>query len=282
MRRAALALLLIPALALGDDQKSVERIVKSHVANLAKRPKDDQLGLAPNPLLIIYGADRDPKMSVSDARGGLPGTVVNTPGETAAGVDSDHGVAWFQIPFSVDITPTGHPMGDPSLLHTKERFGGIAILGKDGWQLAVVMYARLIDDAQLVALGKEHGDAAPSGDPKLTGDKGLDAMIAGWLKTGFTGHAAADSTLIASGTAANEYQTGDGAKALAKTWDALKLQPSLIDSRTYADGAIGFARARVVMPVKSGGAVEMVLGVTAVWQEKEWRWVSLQFSSAHL
>ena len=67
------------------------------------------------------------------------------------GIDPDHGVAWFQIPFSVDITPTGHPMGDPSLLHTKERFGGIAVLGKDGWQLAVLMYARLIDDAQLAA-----------------------------------------------------------------------------------------------------------------------------------
>ncbi len=280
MRRAVVfAVVLVPALcALADDQHSVERIVKSHVGNLAKRPKDDQLSLAPNPLVTIYGTDRDPKMSVSDARGGLPGTVANTIGDVAVGVDSDHGVAWFQVAFSVDITPNGHPMGDPSMLHTKERFGGIAVLGKDGWQVAVATYARLIDDVVLAQLGKDHSDGLPTGEPKFTGDKGLDSVVAGWVKTGFATHAAADASLIASGTSAGEYQSGDGAKTLAKTWDGLKLRAATVDSRTFADGALGYARVRLAMPLRSGGAVEMLLGVTAIWQEKEWRWVSLQFS----
>ena len=187
---AIVALLVAPVLA--DDQRSVERLVKNHVANLAKRPKDDQLALAPNALVIIYGADRDPKWSVSDARGGLPGNVAHTAGDATIGVDSDHGVAWFQLPFSVDITPAGAPMGDPSLLHTKERFGGIAVLGKDGWRLAVAMYTRAIDDAQLEAI------ALPNGDPKLAGDKGLDNVVAGWVKNGFATHAAADLALVAT------------------------------------------------------------------------------------
>ena len=38
---------------------------------------------------------------------------------------------------------------------------------------------------------------------------------------------------------------------------------------------------RMAMPIKTGGAVEMVLAVTVVWQEKEWRWVSVQFSGTH-
>jgi hypothetical protein len=269
---AIVALLVAPALA--DDQRSIERLVKNHVANLARRPKDDQLALGPNALVIIYGApDRDPKWSVSDARGGLPGTVAHTAGDATIGVDSDHGVAWFQLPFSVDITPTGAPMGDPALLHTKERFGGIAVLGKDGWRLAVAMYTRATDDAQLEAI------ALPNGDPKLSGDKGLDNVVAGWVKNGFATHAAADLSLVASGTAA-EYQTGDGAKTLAKAFDGLKLRASTIDARTYADGAVGFARARIALPTKTGAA-QMLLAVTAVWQEKEWRWVSLQFSATH-
>jgi hypothetical protein len=280
--RVALLLLCVPAMALADDQRSVERIVKSHITSLAKRPKDDQLGVAPNALVMVYGTDKDAKLSISDARGGLSGAVAHAiGGDTAVGVDSDHGVAWFQAPFSVDITPTGAPMGDPSMLHTKERFGGVAVLGKNGWQIAVAMYARMLDDAQLAALGKEHGDGLPAGEPKLTGDKGLDSVVGNWIKAGFAGHAATDVTLIASGTATSEYGSGDAAKSLAKTFDGLHLKAATIDGRTYADGALGYARAKIAMPVKTGGAVEMLLGVTAIWQDKEWRWVSLQYSAVH-
>jgi len=289
MRRAALTVVALGLLgtlvvrpALADDQRSVERLVKGHVASLAKKAKDDQLGLAKDPLVVIYGAlERDPKIAISDARGGPSGNVAHAPGDAAIGVDSDHGVAWFQLPYSVDITPTSHIPSDPSLFHTRERFGGVAVLGKDGWQLAVVMYARLADDALMIQLGKDHHDAMPSGDPRLTGDKGLDGVIAGWIKTGFAPHAATDETLVASGTSGAEYQTGDAAKALAKAWDGLRLRAAAIDSRTFADGVAGFARVRVAMPVKAGGAVEMTLGVTAIWQDKEWRWVSLQFSGTH-
>ena len=276
----ALGAFLAPALA--DDQHAVERLVKGHVANLAKKAKDDQLGLAKDALVAIYGAlEYDGKRGISDARGGPAGSVVHAVGDPAIGVDSDHGVAWFQLPFSVDITPTSHIPGDPSLFHTKERFGGIAVLGKEGWQLAAVMYARLVDDAVLVQLGKEHHATLPSGEPKLVGDKGLGGVIAGWLKTGFATHAATDEQLVASGTSAAEYQRGDAAKTLAKAWDGLHLQAVTIESHTFADGAVGYARARVAMPVKGGGAVDMVLAATAIWQDKEWRWVSLQFSGTY-
>lgn len=285
MRRVALAVVALGAVlapAFADDQRSIERLVKGHVASLAKKAKDEQLGLAKDALAVIYGAlDRDPKVGIADARGGPSGSVVHTAGDPAIGVDSDHGVAWFQLPFSVDITPTSHIPGDPSLFHTKERFGGVAVLGKDGWQLAAVMYARLLDDALMFQLGKDHHDALPSGEPRQTGDKGLDGVIAGWIKTGFAAHAATDELLLASGTSVDEHQVGDGAKTLAKTWDGLHLRAAAIDGRTFADGAAGFARVRVAMPVKPGGAVEMVLAVTAIWQDKEWRWVSLQFSGTH-
>ena len=285
MRRVALVVVALGAVlapAFADDQRSVERLVKGHVASLAKKAKDEQLGLAKDALAVIYGAlARDPKVGIADARGGPTGSVVHAAGDAAIGVDSDHGVAWFQLPFSVDITPMSHIPSDPALFHTKERFGGVAVLGKDGWQLAAVMYARLVDDALLFQLGKDHHDALPSGEPRQTGDKGLDGVVAGWIKSGFATHAATDELLLASGTSVDEYQTGDGAKTLAKTWDGLHLRAAAIDARTFADGAAGFARVRVVMPVKTGGAVEMALAVTAIWQDKEWRWVSLQFSGTH-
>lgn len=282
MRRAVLGVVavLVPVLALADDQKSVERLIARHVGGLAKRDQDDKLGVAKDAVAIVYGA-LETHGSISDSRQGPPGAIVNTLGASLVGVDGEHGVAWFQTPFSVDITPKGNIPGDPSLYHTKERFGGIAVLGKDGWQLAAVMYARLVDDAMMARLSKDHNDSLPSADPKFYGDKGLDGVIAGWIKTGFAAHAAADVELIASGTSVAELGDNDAAKALAKTWDGLKLRAATIDSRTYADGAAGYARVKLAMPGKAGGAVEMALGVTAIWQEKEWRWVSLQFSGTH-
>ena len=69
MRRVALVVaMLVPALGLADDQHSVERLVKSHVASLAKKAADDQLGLAKDAVGIVYGADVH--AGFSDARGG--------------------------------------------------------------------------------------------------------------------------------------------------------------------------------------------------------------------
>lgn len=278
MRLLAALAVLIPAVVSADDQKTMERIVKTHVAQLAKQAKDADLLVAKDATATVYG--KDVKGNISDARTGAAGTIATTLGATAIGVDSEHGVAWFQAQYNVDVTPKGMVMGDPSLFHTIERAGGIVVLGKDGWQIAAAQYGRLIDDDKLAELGKAHGDAVPTGNPKLTGDKGLDGVVNTWLKTGFATHEATDVALVASGTSTKEWATEKDAIALAKTWDALKLKATVIDARTFADGALGYARARVVMPTKSG-AVEMALAVVAVFQDNQWRWASLQFSGTH-
>ena len=273
-----MAVVLLPALALADDQRTVERVVKAHIGGLATRDKDDKLGLAKDVLATVFGTDV--RADIASARGGAAGTAQATVQTVSVGVDGEHGVAWFQGQFKVDVVPKGTMRGDPSLFHTVERAGGVIVLGKDGWKIAGVEYGRMIEDPQLAQLGKEHGDALPGGEPKLTGDKGLDGVVATWIKTGLVAHAATDATLIASGTAATEWGTDDAAKALVKGWDPLKLRASSIDSRTYADGAAGYARVKVIMPTKAG-FVELALGLVAIWQENEWRWVSLELNGTH-
>jgi hypothetical protein len=119
-----------------------------------------------------------------------------------------------------------------------------------------------------------------SGAPKLTGDKKLAGVVAGWFSTGFAPNAAKKGMLIASGTSPTEVKSGAGATTLAKSWDKLKLGATAVDAQLLADGKVGWVTADVMLPRKNNkGAVSMKLAAIVVPDGDSWRWVSLMYQS---
>jgi hypothetical protein len=155
------------------------------------------------------------------------------------------------------------------------RTGGILVKTGKQWQIVAQMYAQLVSDKELLA---GTGGKPASGAPKLSGNTKLAGVVAGWFSSGFANAAAKSGPIIASGTSSAEMGTGAKATKLAASFDKLKLGATEIDATVLANGAIGWATAKVWMPRKNGkGAVEMRLAVIVVPDGEGWRWVSMQY-----
>ncbi|MGN6106680.1 MAG: hypothetical protein ACTHU0_16355 [Kofleriaceae bacterium] len=266
------------------DPKAVEAVVKTNVTKLAALEDDDQLALAANAIVITHMGNI---VDLSNETGCTLGAVSNSfygclqarithkLGAIAVGVDAAKGVAWFQAPYTILFEGEDPETSKPTRSTESMRTGGIVIRTGKTWEIAAQLYSKLVSDKELLA-GTDGKPAA--GAPKLTGDKKLAGLVAGWFATGFALQAAKTGTLIASGTGPSEFKTGAAATKLAASFDKLGLGATEVDAKLLANGTIGWVTATVKLPRKTGkGAVEMKLAVVAVPDGDSWRWVSLQY-----
>jgi hypothetical protein len=267
------------------DVKAVEAVVKTNITGLASLKNDDELGLAPKAIVINHmGTTVDIE---SEDVGCVSGHVANSfygcnqasfrhkPGAITIGVDDAKGIAWFQAPYTVIAESENPDNGKTSKWTQAMRTGGILVrTGKD-WEIVAQMYSQLVTDKELLA---GTGGKPASGAPRLSGNAKLAGAVAGWFSTGFAGAAAKSGTIVASGTSTAEMGVGAKATKLAAGFDKLPLGATDVEATVLADGAIGWATAKVMMPRKNGkGAVQMRLAVVAVPEGDGWRWVSLQY-----
>lgn len=281
MRHALAAIVLLlwsPAMA---GPKDIEKVVKSSIVGLAKLDDNSALGFADD--AIVYGvrggvieSSEDGCVSGSVANafyGCLMASIAHKPGAVAVG--SDGGIGWFQAPFVATITGDDPDGGASKPEKDALRFGGIVVGDGASWEIVAAMYVRPVSDKVLLA---GTGGTPATGAPRLTGDRKLAGVVAGWFTAGFAPAAATRGTLMASGTSPAEYKTGAGAVTLAKGWDKLKLGATDIDARLLAGGKVGWVHATVVLPRKKGkGAVRMQLAIVALPDGDTWRWVSLMY-----
>ncbi len=267
--RALLLLLLVPALALANP-KEVETVLVTHLMAFDKGVAHDQLGYAKDATIVVFGQEWSAKdnITVLDGIKHLSeGAIKHKPGKPTIGLSDDF--AWFQMPYDVVVG------GTPGY-RAKERFGGLVVRTKTGWELAGAVYSDLVADGALFSDPNYIRDPITE-TPTLHGDPKIGAVVAGWFKTGFAGAVAKRPNVVASGTSPREYQTGAGATKLAKAWDKLRLAPDQISVKTYANGKAAVATMSVAMPRKKT-AISMDLVIVLVLEGTEWKWVSMQFS----
>ena len=279
--RFAIVALLVAAPAFADPK--LEKIVTSNITGLASLADDDTLNFTASSI-VIEPSGNVVDMSAKD--GCVTGAVANSfygcaqasishaPGKVIMGVDAKTKIAWFQAAYDRTIE-ADNPDGGPSKPETAPmRVGGI-LVDDGGWEIATAMYVGLVSDKQLLA---GTGGKIASGAPKLSGDKKLAGVVAGWFPSGFEAAAAKTGTLIASGTSKAEFASGAGATKLAKSFDKLKLGVTKVDAKLLAGGKVGWVVAEVAMPRKNGkGAVDMNLAVVVPDGAGGWRWVSFQY-----
>lgn len=282
MRHALVAAILLVSSSAVANPKAIEKVVKTSIVQLAALDDNEALGFARDALVYstrgtVIENREDGCVSGAIANafyGCLMATISHKPGTIVAASDGAN-VGWFQAPFTAAIS-ADDPDGGPEKLHKESvRVGGIVVGSGTSWQIVAAMYTRPVSDKVLLA---GSGGTPATGAPKLTGDRKLAEVVAGWFTSGFAPAAAKKGTLIASGTSPTEFKTGAGAVALARGWDKLKLGATEIDARLYAKGKIAFIHAVVKLPRMHGkGAVQMQLAVVAVPDGTGWRWVSLMY-----
>ncbi len=201
-------------------------------------------------------------------------------GALTVGTDDARGVAWFQAPLAGEL---GLMMGMQCCesVPITLRASGVAVRdARDKpWHVAAIGLSRQLPDAQL---WKGATDTLPVGDA-LTDDNELAKAAAGWFPaTGdaLLGKSAASGvTLVASGTAPNEYATGAAVKPLVAAWDKAGMRAKSVDAKLFAHDTIGIAAITVGIPYKKKAA-PMVLVAVAIREGKAWKWVSLQWTTA--
>ena len=284
MRHALAATILLVSSAALANPKAIEKTAKTSITELAKLRDNSALNFSSDAVVLGSGgnsidmAAEDGCVSGAVANafyGCFQGSVNHKPGTVISG--SDGGVGWFIAPYTATIEGD-NPEGGPSKPDKRGmRLGGIVTGSGTSWQIVAAIYVNTISDKKLLA--GTSGKPA-SGAPKLTGDKKLAGVVAGWFASGFAPNAAKTGTLIASGTSPTELKSGAATAGLVKSWDKLKLGATAVDAKLLADGKIGWVTADVLMPRKNGkGAVSMKLAAIVVPDGDSWRWVSLMYQS---
>lgn len=267
-----------PAIA---DPKAIEKAVKTNLLEIANMSDDDKLAITKDAVIIT---ERGSIVDLKEGRDGcVTGAVANAfygcqqvgikhvPGAVTSGTLGDLG--WFQVPYVQNINGED-PDGNPVKSKARYRAGGIVIKDGKDWKIAAALYVPMMSDKDLF---KTLVLDMPKGEPKLTGDTKLAAVVAGWFKTGFAPNAAKAGTLLASGTSPAEYKTAAAATKLAATWDKLKIAPYQLDAKLLAGGKVGWVVADVKLPRKGKGAVGMKLVVIVIPDGDGWRWVSMMY-----
>lgn len=284
MRHALAATILLASSAALANPKAIEKTAKTSITELAALHDNSALNFASDAIVIDQvGSKID--LSVKDGcvtgaisnafYGCFQGDVSHKPGTVISG--SDGGIGWFLAPYTA-VLEGENPEGGPSKPDKRNmRLGGIVTGSGSSWEIVAAMYVNTISDKKMLA--GTSGKPA-SGAPKLTGDKKLAGVVAGWFATGFAPNAAKKGTLIASGTSPTEIKSGAGAATLAKSWDKLKLGATAVEATLLEDGKIGWITADVLLPRKNNkGAVSMKLAAIVVPDGDSWRWVSLMYQS---
>jgi hypothetical protein len=285
MRHALAATILLASSVALANPKAIEKSVKTSIVELGNLEDNTALNFTSDAIVLtaigtkvdMASTDGCVTGSVANAfYGCMQGSVVHKPGTVVSG--SAGGVGWFLAPFTATIE-ADNPEGGPSTPDKRSmRMGGIVTGSGTSWKIAAAMYVATISDKEMLA--GTSGTPA-SGAPKLSGDKKLAGLVAGWFTSGFAPNAAKKGTLMASGTSPTESKSGAGAVTLAKAWDKLKLGVTTVNATLLADGKIGWVTAEVKLPRKSGkGAVTMNLAAIVVPDGDSWRWVSLMYGSA--
>lgn len=284
MRHALAATILLVSSAALANPKAIEATAKASITELGRLKDDTALKFTSDAIVLDSVGS---KIDMSETEGCVTGAVSNSfygcaqatishkPGTVISG--SDGGVGWFVAPYTATIEAE-NPEGGPSTPDKRSmRLGGIVTGSGSSWQIVAAMYVNTISDKKLLA--GTSGKPA-SGAPKLTGDKKLAGVVAGWFASGFAPNAAKKGTLIASGTSPTELKSGAATAGLVKSWDKLKLGATAVDAKLLADGKIGWVTADVMFPRKNGkGAVPMKLAAIVVPDGDSWRWVSLMYQS---
>lgn len=263
------------------DSKAIEKAVKTNIVQIGKLANDDKLAITTDALLVGV---RGTVIDLSEKDGCVTGAVANhfygcvqasidhKPGAVVSGFDGD--VGWFSASYVVTVTGDD-PDGNAIKSKETQRISGVIVKSGKDWKIAAAVYQETLSDKDLFA--RPAADVA-TGEPKLSGDKKLAAIVAGWFKSGFATNAATKGTLAAAGTAPTEYKTAAAASGLVKSWDKLKLGATEIDAKLLAGGKIGWVNADVRMPRKKGkGAVAMQLILIAIPDGDGWKWVSLMY-----
>jgi hypothetical protein len=284
MRHALAATILLASSVAQANPKAIEKTVKTSITELGNLSDNDKLNFTSDATVIGSGGSTIDMASTDGCVNGavanafygcFQGSVKHKPGTVISG--SDGGVGWFIAPYTATIEGD-NPEGGPSTPEKRSmRLGGVVTGSGTTWQIAAAMYVETISDKKLLA--GTSGKPA-SGAPKLTGDKKLAGLVAGWFSSGFAPNAAKKGTLIASGTSPTELKSGPATAALVKSWDKLKLGATTVDAKLLAGGKVGWVNADVMLPRKNGkGAVAMKLVAILVPDGDTWRWVSLIYQA---
>jgi hypothetical protein len=284
MRHALAAIILLVSSTAVANPKAIEKTVKTSIVELAKLADNNALNFTSDALVLspvgnkVDMASTDGCVSGAVANalyGCMQGSISHKPGAVISGTAG--GVGWFLAPFTATFEGDNPEGGPAKPDKTNMRMGGIVTGGGKTWTIAAAMYVATISDKELL---KGTSGTPASGAPKLSGDKKLAGVVAGWFTSGFAPNAAKNKPLIASGTSPSEMKSGSGAVTLVKSWDKLKLGATTVDAQLLADGKIGWVTAEVKLPRKSGkGAVTMTLAAIVVPDGDSWRWVSLLYQS---
>ncbi|HEY4242350.1 MAG TPA: hypothetical protein VGM88_21180 [Kofleriaceae bacterium] len=182
--------------------------------------------------------------------------------------------AWF----AVEVALTGQiAFGYSPMDKTKAtwpvRISGV-LVDDHGWKVVAEEVSFEVGDKALTAKTFGYLDY-----PAL--DKDPDARaIAAWLPGKLLAHRSeAAAPAFVSGTAPGD--TARDAAALAKlvgSWDKLKLQTRAVTTKTLAGGKLLWADVVVTLEVRKGEFKELRLGVVAVPEAGEWRWVALNWN----
>jgi hypothetical protein len=264
----------------------IQKLLDTNLNGIASYADDDKLGFTKDRVIVLRGgSELDPDMGIRTFSGlyyaGGGGKVTHKLGKATIVIDDAKGFAYFQAPFDVAIRWVDSSGGGGGQSHsTVERIGGIAIRDGQTWSLGAIMYSRELDtDAKVIeSVGKRRVEL-PKGEPTITGDAKLGAIVQGWLSGGFAKAAAKKGKRIASGTGPKELGFDAAAVKLATAWDKLGLVPLSIHVTQLAGGSVAFAEVHCIWPVKKTKTnVPLVLGAILVPDGAEWRWVSLQFA----
>jgi hypothetical protein len=285
MRHVLAVTILLASHAALANPKAIEKTVKTSIVELGKLADNSALNFTSDAIVLspvgnkVDMASTDGCVSGAVANalyGCMQGSVSHKPGAVISGTAG--GVGWFLAPFTATFEADNPEGGSSKPDKSSMRMGGIVTGSGTTWTIAAAMYVATISDKEML---NGTGGTPASGAPKLSGDKKLAGIVAGWFTSGFAPNAAKKGTLVASGTSPSEMKSGSGAVTLVKSWDKLKLGATTVDAQLLADGKIGWVTAEVKLPRKGGkGAVTMTLAAIVVPDGDTWRWVSLMYQSA--
>jgi len=282
MRHLVLVAVLFLSTNAAADPKAIEKVVKSHLAELAKYSTDDKLSLVAKEPVVI--SPRGTLVDMDAKEGCIKGAVAQEvhgcadikvtykPGAVTSGTVGDAG--WFQVPYAATLKGVD-PNGGKVNLKQNNRASGIVVKEGGEWKIAAIQYVETVTDKNLLQQSGEDLWTRAADD---TGDnKKVAAAFSGWFEGGLASHAA-KGTLIASGTSLAEYKTGAAALKLVQSWDKLKLKPLGGAARLYGDGKVALVTGLVHLPKKgTTKGIPMRLAAVLVDTGSGWQWISLAF-----
>jgi predicted RecA/RadA family phage recombinase len=254
-------------------QAAVEELVRAHVVEMPKHKADSiadkavvYLDLGQHPTIGDGPGERLGDSYYADVQAEITHKVT----KLVVQLDDTNAFAWFQVQYDV----TSLSGMDNSKATWPERAAGLAAKVGDAWKITAIAYTQLVSDHDLVTREPRfHMSDMPKGDPTVKGDAALAKTVAGWLKTGFAGHAA--KATIASGSSPGELQSGAGVDKLVKSWDKLGLVPRTIEAAKV--GSYAFVQAEVAMPIKNSKKTAPLFLYVVL--DPDGKWVSLQYGA---